>query len=593
MGKLQFFSCHNVRACFSKIEEHSTFHPVIDFLQRSPIALALDADPTIHERHIVDFWSSAQVQNDGIHATVAGQQIIITQLMISNTFKLDDLDGVQEYSEKRNKLCLGKMGYNQEPIEKQFKKKVFHPEWRYIAHVILKCMSGRRRTFDELNQRLASMMVALVFRLEFSYSAYIYDELSKHIQNAKSKFLLYPRFLQYIFDENFPGLVREGNHLSLSNLSVKIFSNMKSKPGTGVNVPLFPHIVNKDEVVVLPQSPAVDEEDNQPPSSSDPQEDTNAPADPNITGESRRSHSSSRFISMSQDELISHILTQETSLNKLENDHAVLQSANSELQSENTKLKAELALKDDANKKLLIDAFVQKDILNKLTNDHVVLQAANDDVTTAYLALMVDTTVLKAANGDLKSACVSLKAKLALKDDATKKGEKVLIDEPIAVQDEVQISNICDQEPKSPEKPMPMEKPKYDDYSNKPEPGFVNNLQLMVGQPPISESSSRKRTSREDDEANKEVANVANVKRKLIGQRSCGTKPSPLAQSSVQTSSSQPETCAPQPSSSKPSNIPFHIHSSAPSPLAGSKATVGVSPLFTVLPLIVFLVNHA
>ncbi|KAL4560713.1 hypothetical protein LXL04_032866 [Taraxacum kok-saghyz] len=125
MGKLQFFSCHNVRACFSKIEEHSTFHPVIDFLQRSPIALALDADPTIHERHIVDFWSSAQVQNDGIHATVAGQQIIITQLMISNTFKLDDLDGVQEYSEKRNKLCLGKMGYNQEPIEKQFKKKSF------------------------------------------------------------------------------------------------------------------------------------------------------------------------------------------------------------------------------------------------------------------------------------------------------------------------------------------------------------------------------------------------------------------------------------------------------------------------------------
>ncbi|KAI3513365.1 hypothetical protein L1887_20696 [Cichorium endivia] len=310
--------------------------------------------------------------------------------MISNTFKLD---GVQEYSEKRNQLCFGKMGYNQEPIEKQFKKNVFHPEWRYIAHVILNCMSGRRKTFDELNQRLASMMVAL-----------------------------------YIFDENFRGLVREGNHLSLSNLSVKVFSNMKSKPGTGVNVPLFPHIVNKDEVVVLPQSPAVDEEDNQP---------TNAPADPNITGESLRSHSSSRFISMSQDELISHILTQETSLNKLENDHAVLQSANSELQSENTKLKAELALKDDANKKLLIDAFVQKDILNKLKNDHAVLQAANDDVTTAYLALMVDTSVLKAANGDLKSACVSLKAKLALKDDATKKGEKVLIDEPIAVQDEV------------------------------------------------------------------------------------------------------------------------------------------------------------
>ncbi|KAI3513366.1 hypothetical protein L1887_20697 [Cichorium endivia] len=85
---------------------------------------------------------------------------------------------------------------------------------------------------------------------------------------------------------------------------------------------------------------------------------------------------------------------------------------------------------------------------------------------------------------------------------------------------------------------MPMEKPKYDDYSNKPEPGFVNNLQLMVGQPPISESSSRKRTSREDDEANKEVGNVANVKRKLIGQRSCGTKPSPLAQSSVPNNTS-------------------------------------------------------
>ncbi|KAI3776213.1 hypothetical protein L1987_45985 [Smallanthus sonchifolius] len=119
------------------------------------------------------------------------------------------------------------MGSNQELIEKQYHKRVFYPQWRYIAHVILKCMSCRKKTIDSLNQCLASMMVAL----------------------------------------NLPDLVQEGNCLALSNMKGKVFANMWSKAGTGVNVKLFQHMLDLDEV------PIVEQRDNHELLSSSPQRD--------------------------------------------------------------------------------------------------------------------------------------------------------------------------------------------------------------------------------------------------------------------------------------------------------------------------------
>ncbi|MFS7989235.1 hypothetical protein Hanom_Chr11g01044331 [Helianthus anomalus] len=82
-------------------------------------------------------------------------KIRLSQTLISNTFEFDDLDVVGTH-------------------EKQYQKKVFNPLWRYIAHVRLRCMSCRRDNFEELNRRLASMLIVFAYQQEFSYSSYIF-----------------------------------------------------------------------------------------------------------------------------------------------------------------------------------------------------------------------------------------------------------------------------------------------------------------------------------------------------------------------------------------------------------------------------------
>ncbi|KAK1431965.1 hypothetical protein QVD17_08796 [Tagetes erecta] len=296
---LKFYRYHNTCACFVKTSKNSEFHPIIDFIERSPIHLAVSVNPQICEEHIRDFWASARVGDDGISATVAGHDIIITKLMISDTFEFDDLECVESYSEGRIKICMEMMDYNTEPIEKQYRKNVFYPLWRYLAHVILRCISCRRQNFDSLCQRLASMMVALTFCQEFSYSSYIYDELRIQIQ-SETKFLMFPRFLQYIFNKNLPNLVHVENSLKLSHMKLKVFSNLSREPGTGVDVPLFPHMLDLDEVPLFPDAAEEEPADELP--------DAAAEEEPAAEEEDAEKQFASRILSMTHSQLVSFIL---------------------------------------------------------------------------------------------------------------------------------------------------------------------------------------------------------------------------------------------------------------------------------------------
>ncbi|KAI3810472.1 hypothetical protein L1987_20087 [Smallanthus sonchifolius] len=185
MAHLSFSSLHNVYACFEKSSKHAEFYSVVDFIA--------DDKP-----------------------------IIITQLMINNTFDLNDLDGVYEYSERR-----------------------------------------------------------------------------------------------------FENLRNYGNTLKLPPLTVKVYSNMKSRASTGVDVPLFDHMVNPEIAVQLPATPVPT------PSNSDSSGDSEAGSDSedndNVSSHSANSHEaeiprgggSEFFLSRSRTDLLSYVLMQENFIKDL------------------------------------------------------------------------------------------------------------------------------------------------------------------------------------------------------------------------------------------------------------------------------------
>nr|GEW07441.1 hypothetical protein [Tanacetum cinerariifolium] len=78
---LQFCDYHNMVAILDKTEHNLDFHPIVDFVEASPLMYALTFKPTIYVSHIRQFWSIARIKTteegtkilatvDGIHRTV-------------------------------------------------------------------------------------------------------------------------------------------------------------------------------------------------------------------------------------------------------------------------------------------------------------------------------------------------------------------------------------------------------------------------------------------------------------------------------------------------------------------------------------------
>ncbi|KAL8260142.1 hypothetical protein R6Q59_028095 [Mikania micrantha] len=102
---------------------------------------------------------------------------------------------------------LSEMGYK--GVYPMLQKKLLIPYWRYIAHVFMVSMSGYKGTYDMLNKDQSSAFVALAMNWGFNFSKFILNEMKGNLRGSKSeKFMMYPKFLQMIFDEKFPNLQR-------------------------------------------------------------------------------------------------------------------------------------------------------------------------------------------------------------------------------------------------------------------------------------------------------------------------------------------------------------------------------------------------
>nr|GEY76406.1 hypothetical protein [Tanacetum cinerariifolium] len=62
MARLQFCDYHNMVAILEKSEHNVNFHPIVDFVEASPLRYALTVKPTICVSHIRQFWSTARIE---------------------------------------------------------------------------------------------------------------------------------------------------------------------------------------------------------------------------------------------------------------------------------------------------------------------------------------------------------------------------------------------------------------------------------------------------------------------------------------------------------------------------------------------------
>ncbi|GJY61687.1 hypothetical protein Tco_0462344 [Tanacetum coccineum] len=105
-------------------------------------------------------------------------------------YSIDDLPIAEIYSGMDNLRYVteGKL---------TFYKNKFSPQWRFLVHTILHCLSTKSGSWDQFGSSLAVALICLSDGRKFNWSSYIFKGMVSNIGNAK-KFLMYPRFLQTI-----------------------------------------------------------------------------------------------------------------------------------------------------------------------------------------------------------------------------------------------------------------------------------------------------------------------------------------------------------------------------------------------------------
>ncbi|GJX46934.1 hypothetical protein Tco_0272124 [Tanacetum coccineum] len=219
-------------------EECQGFAEIVDFLRGSNLRYALTSNPTIYDSLVKQFWqtATANTKADGsleINATIDTIGYTITEASIRDSLQLEDATGITMLPNDELFEGMGQMGY---PTDGTFTfwKSFFTPQWRYLVHHLLHCISSKSGGWDQFGSNIATALICLSTDRVYNFSKLIFDGMVANLK-SKTKFLMYPRFLQMILN-----IQTENKHLYLAvSLTKKIFGNMK-RGFRGAPRPLLP-----------------------------------------------------------------------------------------------------------------------------------------------------------------------------------------------------------------------------------------------------------------------------------------------------------------------------------------------------------------
>ncbi|GJS26704.1 hypothetical protein Tco_0487324 [Tanacetum coccineum] len=122
---------------------------------------------------------------------------------------------------------LALMGYHTDSDKLTFQKGAFSPQWRFLIHNILHCLSPKKTAWEQFSSNIAAAVICLA-------------------TNRK--------FIQLCLDMQRHKLQQHTRLYSVPSLSMKVFSNMKrsTKGFSGQEVALFPTMLDDTEPSTSP-----------------------------------------------------------------------------------------------------------------------------------------------------------------------------------------------------------------------------------------------------------------------------------------------------------------------------------------------------
>ncbi|GJU92191.1 putative reverse transcriptase domain-containing protein [Tanacetum coccineum] len=186
-----------------------------------------------------------------LHALMVGKKIIITDSTVRRDLQLEDAEGVNCLPNSTIFEQLTLMGYDKISQKLTFYKAFFSPQWKFLIHTILQCLSSKTIAWNEFSSTMASIIICLATNQKFNFSKYIFESMVRNLDNV-GKFFMYPRFIQVFLDKQLEEMPTHNRIYIAPSHTKKIFRNMRrvGKCFSGRETPLFQTIVVQDQAEI-------------------------------------------------------------------------------------------------------------------------------------------------------------------------------------------------------------------------------------------------------------------------------------------------------------------------------------------------------
>nr|GEW45934.1 hypothetical protein [Tanacetum cinerariifolium] len=176
-----------------------------------------------------------------LQALVDGKKVIITESTIRRGLQLEDTEGVDCLPNATIFEQLTLMRHEKILEKLTFYKAFFSPQWKFLIHTILQCISAKTTTWNKFSSTMAYAVICLATNHKFNFSKYIFESIMKNLDNV-NKFLMYLRFVQVFLNKQLEGMSNHNRIYATPSHTKKIFRNMKrvGKGFSGWETPLFP-----------------------------------------------------------------------------------------------------------------------------------------------------------------------------------------------------------------------------------------------------------------------------------------------------------------------------------------------------------------
>ncbi|GKD50768.1 hypothetical protein Tco_1279744, partial [Tanacetum coccineum] len=105
-----------------------------------------------------------------IHATVDNKTVVISESSVRSDLHFNDEDGITYLTNTAIFENLALIGYESDSDKLTFQKALFSPQWKYLIHTILHCLSSKSTSWNEFSTNIASTVICLATGQKFNFS---------------------------------------------------------------------------------------------------------------------------------------------------------------------------------------------------------------------------------------------------------------------------------------------------------------------------------------------------------------------------------------------------------------------------------------